>query len=599
MYCRARFSVVKPAPSALGAPTRWGTHARTGWRLGAAAALSLLVACGGGGGNEAATPAALPVLVVKTTLSGTAATGAAMSGATVRVKCVAGTGAATAASSGTYAVELNGATLPCVVSATSTDGATVLHSLVNPEGGNTQTININPLTELLVARVAAASPASLYSSFGAATAARVTAASIASAAASVVATLREGGVDFSAVGNPITAPLVAATATTTGNAYDQALDALAARLRTANTTLAQLATQVAAAAAPASGTATAVGLPPAMLLQPASPTCAALRSGTYRLINPDETERDWASSLMQLNAVTGVVTFRDGSSSNISSDGACIYKNDAFKLRMVVSQGGVMVWTSYVDNLAKQVLAIAFPEQPATLADLAGTWNILEFSNIQQQTPATPLWINDFTLAEFAADGRHLSLLECFGLQPCTPVASPLGTIRVSAQGGLDYVNADGNNARIFIYRPASGDPMMVLVQPNSFFAIGSLRRTVAARPLGDTWGTYSLGMVSNGSAASAFSDADYRVSAFDAASQSYTRQAVSDGNAQVFTANKPRDGLIYRAAGTSTLNSGAVVTFNDLMVMPLAGTGLSVYGTVTTNTTRNQGGFGFAVNKP
>lgn len=568
------------------------------------AVAGLLGACGGGGDGTSAD--VVPPVVVKTTISGTAATGEAMAGASVRVKCVAGTGTATAAASGVYTVELADATLPCVASATSSDGTTVLHSLVSPAGGNTQTININPLTELVVAQLAATaaatlpapSPTDFYASFGAGTAASVTATSITSAITTVVATLRAGGVDFSAVGNPITAPLVAASAGITGNAYDQALDALGAKLRAAGTTLAQLATQVAAAAAPAGSPSTATGLPPAMLLQPAAPTCAALRSGTYRIVNPNETDPDWATSLMELNATTGLATFRDGSTETAVSTGNCTFSANDGNTRMVVSQGGVIVWTSFAANLGKQVLAIAFPEQPAALADMAGTWNILEFSNFQDQTP-TPLWINDFTLAEFAADGRHISLAECFGLQPCIPLAGPLGSIRVSAQGGLDYVNADGSVVRVFIYRPGSGDPMMVLVQPNSFLAVASPRRTVAARTLGETWSTSSLAMVSNGAAASSFSSADYRVSDADATTQTYTRQAVADGNSQPFTANKPRDGLVYRAAGTSTLTNGQVVSFNELVVMPLPGLGLSVYGTIATDSTRNLGSYGFVVTGP
>jgi hypothetical protein len=570
-----------------------------------ALALALLSGCGGGAGSgsDSATPVEPPVVVVtKTTLGGTAATGQAMAHATVRVKCVAGNATATAALNGAYTAELANATLPCVVSATSSDSVTVLHSLVDPAGGNTQTIHINPLTELLVARLAATSAASFYSSFSATTAAAVTPAAIANATTHVVGMLRAGGVDFSAVGNPITAPLVAATAAAAGNAYDQALDALGAKLRTANTTLAQLAAQMAAqvaAAAPQANTSTFVGVPPALLLQPAAPSCAALRSGTYRLINPTQTNPNWAWSLVQINAVTGVMTFWDNSSSSLTASGNCHFSHNGGTTRMVVSQGGVLVWTSLHAGLNQQVLSIAFPEQPSVPADLAGTWNTLEFNNNQNPIPATPLWINDFTQAEFADDGRHLSLLQCVGLQACTTVAGPLGVLSISAQGGLDYTNADGTRARVFVYRPASGDPMAVLLQPNSFFAVGSLRTTAAAPALGLTWGVRGLGMNSGGAAPAVFTDLDYRVSAVDATNPSYTRQRVSDGLPEVFTLNKPRAGLLYRAASSTTLANGQTVNLIEQIVMPLAGTGVSVYGAVTTQATRNQGGFGFAVTRP
>lgn len=563
-----------------------------------AVAWVLLQACGSGGENDATTPAPPPVVVVKTTLSGTAATGAAMVGATVRVKCVAGNATATTSSNGAYTLELSGATLPCVVSATSSDNLTVLHSLVNPGGGNPQTININPLTELLVARVAGVAPASFFSSFDATNAVRVTAASIDSAITSVVATLRQGGVDFSAVGNPITALLIAATAAAPGNAYDQTLDALSARMLAATTTLAQLAAQVAAAVPSNAPTTAVAGLPPALLLQPASPTCAALRSGSYRLINPSETDPSWAESLMQINATTGVATFRDGSTGAITPTGNCTFSANGGNTRLAVSQGGVVMWTSFASNLNKQVLAIAFPEQPVALTDLAGTWNLLEFNNIQEQTPATPLWINSVLQADFAVNGQHQALLECQGLQACTPVTGPLGSARLSAQGGLDYVNADGSVARVFIYRPVSGHPMLVMVRPNKIFLVGSLRTAAQPRALGDTYGFYGLSMVPNGTTTATISDSDFRITAVDATTLSYTRQQVSNGLQDVLTANRPRPGLLHRAAGTGQLSSGQSVSLGEFLAMPLPGTGVIVSGGVTTASTRNQGNFGFSVTK-
>lgn len=596
MQDRPRFAApwVYPTP-----PIALKHHPLGPARLAAiAAALLLLQACGSGGGGDATTPVPPPV-VVKTTLSGSAATGAALVGATVRVKCVAGSGTATTASNGAYTVDVSGATLPCVVSATSSDNATVLHSLVDPGGGNTQTININPVTELLVARLAGLAPASFFSSFDATTAVRLTTANIDSATRSVVATLRQGGVDFSAVGNPITALLVAATANAPGNAYDQKLDALGARLRTAGTTLAQLASQVAASVASSNTAATAaVGLPPELLFQPAAPTCVALRSGTYRLINPSEPDADWATSLMQVNASTGVVTFRDGSGGPMTATGNCTFSANGGTIQVVVSQGGVMMWTSFATNLNRQVLAIAFPEQAVALTDLAGSWNALEFNNFQDQTPATPLWINSVKQGDFAADGRHQSMSDCQGLLPCTPVTVALGSARLSALGGLDYVNTDGSIARMFIYRPASGHPMLVMVRPNKIFLVGSLSAAASPRALGETYGFYGLSMGPNGSTSPTISGSDFRITAVDTTSMSYTRQQVSSGLSDVLTANRPRPGLLHRAAGTGQQSNGQTVNLSEFISMPLPGTGVIVSGGVTTATTRNQGNFGFSVTK-
>ena len=74
--------------------------------LGLAASL-MLAACGGGGGSDAApqTPDNDTL-----TLQGTAATGAAIAGAAVDVKCAAGSGSATTAANGNFAVSIEGVT---------------------------------------------------------------------------------------------------------------------------------------------------------------------------------------------------------------------------------------------------------------------------------------------------------------------------------------------------------------------------------------------------------------------------------------------------------------------------------------------------------
>ena len=69
----------------------------------------LLAACGGGSSGEP--PAA------GLTLKGTAATGAAMSGATVTAKCATGTQTGIAGTSGAFTLVVEGGALPCLLEA--------------------------------------------------------------------------------------------------------------------------------------------------------------------------------------------------------------------------------------------------------------------------------------------------------------------------------------------------------------------------------------------------------------------------------------------------------------------------------------------------
>lgn len=96
------------------------------------AVVSLLVACGGS--NDPASTF---------NITGTAATGAALAGASIAVTCSTGTGATTSNADGTFSVGISDGKGPCVL--TATKGATVLRS-VTPGAG---VANITPLTDML------------------------------------------------------------------------------------------------------------------------------------------------------------------------------------------------------------------------------------------------------------------------------------------------------------------------------------------------------------------------------------------------------------------------------------------------------------------
>ena len=94
--------------------------------------------------------------------------GAALPGATVSIKCAAGTGTATTAADGRYTLTLTGASLPCALRVVGTDGS-VFHSVVAGTGTTgTFVANITPLTELLVATATGASPGTFFDGFGSA-----------------------------------------------------------------------------------------------------------------------------------------------------------------------------------------------------------------------------------------------------------------------------------------------------------------------------------------------------------------------------------------------------------------------------------------------
>lgn len=168
--------------------------------LAAALGIVLLAAmssCGGGGGGNAAspTPPAAGIL-----LGGTAAAGLPLAGS-VSVKDGSGrTRTATIGASGNYSVEVGDLTPPLVLRADGVVGSTTyrLHS-ATATVANGNTLNITPLTDLVVAKVAGQAAGSFYDKgqFAALTAADLDAES-AALKARLLPVLQAVGVDAAA-----------------------------------------------------------------------------------------------------------------------------------------------------------------------------------------------------------------------------------------------------------------------------------------------------------------------------------------------------------------------------------------------------------------
>lgn len=188
------------------------------------AAAALLSACGGGSGDG----------LQPFTLSGVAATGAAVANRTVTAKCTVGPEvSATTASNGSFSMTLNGHALPCLLQVDSgTQGK--LHAVATNPGR----VNLTPVTELITARALRASPASVYTSLGSQQAATM-GNNLGSATTAVVDEVQRL-MGYTPAGNPMTQTFAV------GDAEDKALDNLVASLARAGTPLATLTTAAAA-----------------------------------------------------------------------------------------------------------------------------------------------------------------------------------------------------------------------------------------------------------------------------------------------------------------------------------------------------------------
>lgn len=183
------------------------------------ASTGLLSACGGGSSSTSTSSAP--------TLSGTAAVGSPIVGAAVKIVCAGGSNlAASTDSLGAWSKAISGQTLPCAVEVTSgkvngVDNVVAYHSLALSAG----TVNVTPLSELLVANLALGDPKTWFDGLNNSTAASTLGAIKATAVDAALAQVRAAlpALTALATSNPITQVFTAAS----GNALDDMLTALA------------------------------------------------------------------------------------------------------------------------------------------------------------------------------------------------------------------------------------------------------------------------------------------------------------------------------------------------------------------------------------
>lgn len=532
-------------------------------RFVSAAAVAALASCGGGGGSAPAGGGSAAL-----SLTGTAATSAAIAGRPVEAKCSKGSGNTTSATDGKFTFDVTDGVLPCALRVTAASG-TVLHSVATGSG-TSAVANINPVTQLVVAALTGADPAAFYSNFSSATASAVTSAGVTAAVTAVAATLQPAGISLSALGNVLTADYTA------GNAYGQALDALTAAQTSSGTTLAQLTQTVANTTTVVASTPSATpSLPADLLLKPAASNCSALRSGRYRVVIPRvaATAGSFSTGNFDLNASTLGLVGDDGTTGTLVPAGTCQYSVDGGASQAVVSQAGVLVFRSQESGLMR--IGIAFPEQTHTVAELEGTWN-----SLGMEGNGTAYLANAAT-GTFNSSGVSTAISYCADVKNCVPVTTTTITRSVNSGGGFTNTYSDGNNPdRIFAYRAGGGEWMLVDIAGGGHFSISTRQRTNDLPTVGAVVSFWNFDVNNQLQVPSALTVGGNTITSVNAATGAYTRdniQAAATTRPESLVANTPRPGYTLRNAQTGVINSaGATVNVPEFIALPFRGMGLS-----------------------
>jgi len=581
----------------------------------ALASAGLLIACGGGDSSSPDNGGGT-ITTGTVTLTGVVASyNAVMPSTSVAIKCAAGAGTATTdATTGAYTVALRDAALPCVLKANGS--SLVMHSVAPGSGTDkTVTVNISPLTELLVAQLTGADPASFMDTVTTAQlTGLVTTSKVQAAQASVLETLVTAGVGTGGVSDLISGSLSFAGS---GTNYAVALGNLNGTLTSTGTTLTGLADTVAttAAATSAAGSSTATAssstpsLPADLLLKPKAATCDALRSTTYRVVmfQPSTTTgaNDTVTEIntMTFDAATLTATWADDGSTEVwtpvSGDNCHFTNPDGVDI--AISPAGVAVARASNNSTGTPVyrLAMAFPEQSHARADLAGTWNTIGW----MPNGGT---LHDVDAGTFvlATDGAITSA-RCFD-QPigaaeasCTGQTTGLPNFSANSAGGFDLIGADITDPwrdRSFFYRAGNGDLMMVSLNASGEFILATKVRTLTLPTVGAATSHWNYELTTANQAVAAAYQTGNTVLNTDGSTGRWTRTAWNVTPVvtypQTLEINQARNGYVHRLAATGvTQSDGSTRNVREFYSLTMRGMGISpVYlPNTSTTTTVNQ----------
>ncbi|MFS8981441.1 hypothetical protein PO002_45060 [Cupriavidus necator] len=503
--------------------------------LAVALAAATLTACGGGGdtpttGGDTTTTPVTPT----TKISGTAATGAALAGATVQAKCATGSGSATTAGDGTFTLNIENAVRPCVLSVQVPDGP-VMHSIVEAGTGTSAVANVTPLTELVTAALVGGSTTDFFNTFDSAAQAKVTSDGVSSAVSAVSLSL-SGTVDLTGF-NPVTDTLVAAHGGSAGNALDQAIDKLGAALEASGTSLEELSTAVAANPGSTNG-------PIQTVLQASAASCSSLRSGKYFSVNTAENFIEVAV----FDAAKMTLTYPfDGAVDNLvpHATEACRFSNtDAeYPSEIVVGKGGIALIRE-LDG-PKHVPRLLVPAQQISLEKKAGDWVGLTYGS----TPSFPnAWIPSRVYITFDAAGKVTAGSRCYSGQSCNAsTQADFPVINAGSEGLSTTMSSTYGSGFMISFMGTDGKMAMFATRPGGFTVY--TQAMPLPLPVVNAETRYWDSVTDYTGTMSAFTSYTNRVTAVDEATKTYTRTRLEDGRVDSWTADKPTVGMRYRQA--------------------------------------------------
>jgi hypothetical protein len=445
-----------------------------------------LTACGGGGGGGSSTSSTAPATTL--TLSGTAATGAAIAGETISAVCASTGGGIVSPvttpsnTDGTFTLNFTAAnvSLPCILKVTATSTGKSYYSLL--ESGATSNIaNITPISYLVSDLVFGVDSATVYANF-ASYVSLATSANVTKAQTIVKNALLALAIDVTSY-DLLKASFIATNGGNAGDAYDKALDALAITMAIAELEVSNLSTSLRVATSSNAGSiaVSSVGLSATSLS-----TCPSARSGNYWIIGYDGNNvSEWTINLSTMRAgntgsgVTYPVAAVSGQPCAYTVTTSGLTSN--YVITAYVSKSGIFSWkqlyTSGPSN-GGNYFGIGVPVQSLqniTDSQYVGDYNALIYANVLEGSQVLAV---SAAMKFHIASGGAVTSATCTlgGSYSCGVLSSSNSNNPASCSAnsaGMITCTGNGFTAKVFL--------VTIQQQPMAFMAYSGTDSTVTA----------------------------------------------------------------------------------------------------------------------
>jgi hypothetical protein len=323
-----------------------------------------------------------------------------------------------------------------------------------------------------------------------------------------------------------------------------------------------------------------------LLLQPAAANCAALRTGTYRIVMPVlGAALSSQYGLATINASALSIARPDGSAGTLVANGACRFTDadlsTGYSADIVVSQAGVLLARYTAGGIARNFIGL--PEQAHALADLAGNWNLAGMSpnGLVDVAVTGSATLNSAGLLSAVVACQNTVTWDvsgCVGVPDTVTDAN--GPWTADASGGFDVPGGpDGVPARVFSYRAGGGALMLAIVSQNSF-SVWTPAHAEDLPVVGSATTGWNFDINPDTTSNAAVYQTTNVVDSVDAASKSWTRTHGNVGSpvtrVETVDGDSPRSGYEHRAAATVVASDGSTQNIAEFVQLKLSGMGVA-----------------------